>query len=291
MMNKPETAHIAEQRDVPPVSSMIMEFINSKSFIRSKVVNNKAYCDKCKLPFPAILPMFVKIDESNEELLCYPCNYKRLGIDVKEMYRKKRGGNEIQSMKQQKMEQSKAYQIANDILAELAPFCTRAFIAGSLRRLKPDPKDIEIIVSPKVIETQDGFFDTKKVRIPDFISKVNSLGKILKGSPTDGRYVNIELGGELKLDLFIPQESDFIRQYVLRTGSANFAKNNIASSWRRLGWCGTEDGLRLMVECEKKGEDKWVCIVDSPTLHPAWKTEEDLFRWLNIEFVKPENRN
>lgn len=273
------------------IGQITSDFISLHPYIRRKIKKGKAHCDKCEAPFAHIHPMFIVAVDSTEEILCYPCNYLRMGTSVEEVYRKKRDGSVIQNMKEQKMEQSKVYQIARDILAELAPFCKRAYIAGSLRRMKPDPKDIEIVAEPMTIEAQDGFFDMKQVRTEAFISKVAGLGKILKGKPADGRYVNIELGGGLKLDLFIPQESDFIRQYVIRTGSANYIKQTIASGWRRLGWCGTEDGLRLMTECEKKSEDKWVCITPNPTLPPVWQTEEEFFKWLNIEFVKPENRS
>lgn len=283
-----------------PISVLENEFINSRPFIRTKIAmsGGRPKCDRCGHLFPAKLPMFIKINDADEELLCYPCDYKRNGIDVAKMYRDKRPeGERIKDMKEQKMEQSKAYQIANRLIETLSPFCQEGFcnIAGSLRRKKPDPKDIEIVCLPLTIEEQDGFFDTKKVRNPEFISKVSSIGKIIKGSPADGRYVQIELPEGLNLDLFIPQEHDYWRQFVVRTGSSEYSAKTIAKGWTNKGWCGTEDGLRLIDECEAKKDKtgkitKWICVSDNSTLPPHWQSEKEFFEWLSVPYIEPENR-
>lgn len=75
------------------------DFIGNNLFVRKKIKNGRACCDKCGSPFPAIHPMFIIIDEASEELLCYPCNYKRLGIDVKEFYKSKRSDVELEELK------------------------------------------------------------------------------------------------------------------------------------------------------------------------------------------------
>ena len=38
--------------------------------------------------------------------------------------------------------------VANAVLAHLAPYVRRAVIAGSVRRRRPDVKDIEIVAEP-----------------------------------------------------------------------------------------------------------------------------------------------
>lgn len=83
------------------ISQITADFIRSKSFISGKVKNGKANCDKCGTPFQCIHPMFVIADESSEELLCYPCNYKRLGIDVRELYKSKRSDSELATLRLQ----------------------------------------------------------------------------------------------------------------------------------------------------------------------------------------------
>jgi hypothetical protein len=83
------------------VSQITADFIYLNSFISGKIKNRKASCDKCGSPFPAIHPTFIVADEANEELLCYPCNYKRLGIDVRELYKSKRSDGELEALRAQ----------------------------------------------------------------------------------------------------------------------------------------------------------------------------------------------
>jgi len=281
-----------------PIRTMELEFISSKRFIRGKLVDGKLYCDKCGNPFPFILAFYIVVRESDETLLCYPCNYGRMGMTVEEFYRSKRkDGERIVNMKEQKMQHSKAFEIANKLQLFFQPYCQIGYcnIAGSLRRKKPDVKDIELVVLPKMIDAQDGLFETKKIRHSEFISAVNKIGKIIKGSPEDGRYVQIELSEGLNLDLFIPQEIDYWRQFVIRTGSADYVRNHIARGWSNMGWCGTEDGLRLVDECEAKKDrsgkiTKWVCTSSSPALPPVWKSEAEFFSWLSVPYAEPESR-
>lgn len=55
------------------------------------------------------------------------------------------------------MEHKRALLIATNLLNDLLPFCERAEIAGSVRRLKPEVKDIEIVVIPKMRKVLDMF--------------------------------------------------------------------------------------------------------------------------------------
>lgn len=56
------------------------------------------------------------------------------------------------------MKHTEAYQIATRIKAELQPHCERIEIAGSIRRNKPEVKDIEIVAIPKPYEI--GLFES-----------------------------------------------------------------------------------------------------------------------------------
>lgn len=53
---------------------------------------------------------------------------------------------------------SEALKIAEAVLKELGPHCERIAIAGSVRRRKPEVKDIEIVAIPKPYET--GLFES-----------------------------------------------------------------------------------------------------------------------------------
>jgi len=54
-------------------------------------------------------------------------------------------------MTKQKIPLYEAEQIAQRVIAVLAPHCERIEIAGSIRRRKPEVGDIEIVASPKII--------------------------------------------------------------------------------------------------------------------------------------------
>lgn len=269
------------------------EFTNSHAAIRNKVKSGELKCDRCCNPFPAPMQFFIKIDNATNEAICNRCALAAQGTSPEEIVQKKRAevnGQQLLKQKQDEMEISKAQKIAQDIVDKLTPHCDKINIAGSIRRKKADVGDIEIVALPKTIETADGFFDVKSLRSPEFVKVASGLGKIDKGDLSEGRMVQIELEQGIMLDLFIPQKDDYYRQYAIRTGSAKFSGDVIASGWKKKGWCGTEDGMRLQSQCKEVAKNKWKCIVDEPTLPPVWSSEEEFFQWLNVKWVEPKQR-
>ena len=264
------------------------KFVYSKSYIHSKVVKGKLKCDHCGYEFPANLPFYIIPDDATETISCYPCHYKKHDNHPSVLLRKKREMIE-QENKEKRFEREFAYRLALQILEKLKPFCKKIEIAGSIRRKVLEVKDIELVALNNTIEVSDGLFDTSMVRCPDFISTVKSLGKIIKGKPEDGRYVQIELDQEIKLDLFIPTETDYYRQLMIRTGSVGWIVKNISYTWTRKGWSGTEDGLRRTDECEKKGKI-FICTAKNPVMPPVWESEQAFFEWIGVEYVSPEKR-
>jgi len=173
---------------------------------------------------------------------------------------------------------SRALEVSNKYQGLLSPWCEPEMcrIAGSTRRKKPEVGDIELVCVPRTVHL-----------IP-FVTTVRQWYK-KKGEPT-GRYTKRGLYEGIDLDLFIPQKEDFIRQFVIRTGSDTYSHNVIAAAWVKKGWRGTEDGLRLEKECIQQGK-KWLVNVPRPQLPPIWKTEEEFFAWLGVKFIEPEKRN
>jgi len=195
------------------------------------------------------------------------------------------------------MELNKAKNIAIDICYRLQPFCTKLNIAGSIRRKKPEVKDIEICAVPiqTPVQEQDLFGAiTQNLQIDlGFINTVNALGKIEKGSPA-GRYCKILLPEGIALDLFIPDPDDYYRQFAIRTGSADYSFKVIAAGWRKIGWVGSDIGLRLEKDCietkQTDGKSKWVCARNKNNKPPVWSSEEEFFKWINVPFIAPELR-
>jgi DNA polymerase/3'-5' exonuclease PolX len=196
------------------------------------------------------------------------------------------------------MELLQAREIAVAAGKLLQPHCDRINIAGGIRRQKDDPHDIELVAQPKVkiLELSDLFGELQKEEkiVDEFVSVANGLGKVIKGKPT-GRYMQIALKEGINLDLFMPRPGDYIRQYVIRTGSADYVKMMIAYGWKKKGWCGTEDGLRKISQCTEKklpdGKSKWICESKDPELPPDFENETDFFKWLDVPYRNPIYRH
>lgn len=191
------------------------------------------------------------------------------------------------------MELQKAVSIANGIIEKLMPVCSIINIAGSCRREKPEVKDIELVCLPKMNKVAYGdMFDPKTMDVTDekFGRIVLSLGKIIKGK-YDGKMMQIELTEGIMLDLFLPDDFDYYRQYAIRTGSAEYSFKTIATGWRKIGWCGSNQGLRKVTDCEFTDKRKWVCTNSNAEKPPVWKSEEEFFEWIQVKWIKPSLRN
>jgi DNA polymerase/3'-5' exonuclease PolX len=188
----------------------------------------------------------------------------------------------------------KARSIALQIVDRLQPYCDKIQIAGSVRREKVFVKDIEIVALPTKVISEDIFGNALyKTITTGWRNEVCQIGKIIKGK-IDGKYIQIELPEGLNLDLFMPDENDYYRQLAIRTGSADYSFKVIATAWKKLGWCGSDVGLRKMSDCiETKtpdGKSKWKCVKQDAELPPVWKSEEDFFNWINVKMLKPCDR-
>lgn len=197
--------------------------------------------------------------------------------------------------KTSKMKLRKAMAIAGVIVDILSPHCDTINIAGSCRRQKPEVKDIEIVCLPKMRVRTDVFGEQMVTdeRTKGFIAAVNELGTIRKGSPKDGRLVTILLKQGVNIDLFIPQAHDYYRQFAIRTGSANYAAWVIAAGWRKIGWCGSDAGLRKIEDCIKPttANAQWRCVNPDAVRPPVWESEQAFFDWLKVRWVAPLLRN
>jgi len=195
------------------------------------------------------------------------------------------------------MELKTALEIANKLVETLSPHCTLINIAGSCRREKSEVKDIEIVALPKYIQIPSeppGLFDDipplmKTVISPQYVSEYNKIGRKIKGKP-DGRYCQFELSEGINLDLFTPQENDYYRIFAMRTGSSGYSAKVLAIGWKNLGWCGTDDGLRKIMDCKKDISKKWKCINPNPELPPIWGSEEEFFEWIKVKWIEPSRR-
>lgn len=199
------------------------------------------------------------------------------------------------------MRYDSAAKIAVNACKQLYPFCEIINIVGSLRRALPEITDIDLICVPRYTEVvalnlfgSDGGVATKRISI-NFAETIKKIGTITKGAP-DGRYMSIKVNGynvPVKIDIFMPNPADYYRQYCIRTGSANFVHWNIANAWAKKGWCGTDQGLRRIEDCQEivsaTEKKKWEIIREGDR-PPAWESEEHFFDWLGVKWIAPRLR-
>lgn len=161
---------------------------------------------------------------------------------------------------------AEVYKVAQKVLEELKPHCSRIEIAGSLRRKKSEVGDIEIVAIPLPYTT--GMFES------GIASVVNKWEKV-KGELEYGitKYTQRILPEDIKLDLFFAEEKNWGSIFAIRTGSADYSHKVLAKGWVRQGF-KSEGGYLY-----RNGEKYEV------------REEEDLFRLIGIPYVEPEDRN
>jgi len=162
-----------------------------------------------------------------------------------------------------------AVNLAIEICNLLEPFCERVEVAGSIRRGKENPGDIEIVCIPKTEQVKDMFNNViDSVPVPGFISTINTFEKI-KGDPT-GKYTQRVYKGET-VDIFMVTRRTWAAQLMIRTGDAEFSHLMMKIANKR----GFEqrDGILYY-------DGRAVDLVE----------EKDYFAVLDVPYVEPRDR-
>lgn len=194
------------------------------------------------------------------------------------------------------MKLQQALNLSSRIVELLNPHTSVIHIAGSVRRQKPEVKDIEILCIPNKISIQQALFDApvKETVTGGFVMALDQMTReVVKGQP-NGRSMQIILKGGATMDLFMPDPDDYYRMLAIRTGSSRYSHDVIATAWRKRGWVGSDQGLRRINDCEAKiSGDKttWKCINTAGEKPPVWASEEHFFEWLGIKWIHPVNRD
>jgi DNA polymerase/3'-5' exonuclease PolX len=165
------------------------------------------------------------------------------------------------------MELLKAQDLADELIEFLLPLCSRAEVAGSTRRKKPNVHDIEIVAIPKNINNLKNKLGLHLLR-SDGKAKSNPFMK------AGDKYIQFRYKGE-QIDLFLAEEDNWGLIYLIRTGSAAFSAH-ILATWKKVtgggysenGYLHTADGKKIVT-----------------------KEETDVFKLCRMEFVDPELRS
>ena len=179
------------------------------------------------------------------------------------------------------MKLEQAQKIAESLISDLNPYCERIEIGGSIRRKKPDVKDVELICIPKFAEIGTG--QTTLFGGETSITENRLFGQMAKQCSVlkmGEKYAQIEVFDEhatgvrqyIKVDVFTATPETWGYIFLIRTGPAEFSKWVVTELKRRGytlkdGAVWLEDSLGL-VQCNTQ-------------------SEHDVFRMLGIDYIEP----
>ncbi len=173
------------------------------------------------------------------------------------------------------MKYAQALDIAATLIENFEPYCERVAIAGSIRRRKPDVKDIEIVAKPYTTPVKNMFGETTGNSL-SLMNKYpyDKIGTMVKGA---SRMKQILLHDGISLDLFIvlpPAQWGVI--YTIRTGPAAF---NVWTQTKR------SDGGAMPSYAKAKDGAVWAHgeIIPMPE-------EQDFLNFLGLGWIEPSER-
>ena len=170
------------------------------------------------------------------------------------------------------MELQKAKAIAEELLELLKPACERITIAGSIRRQKPEPSDIELLCIPRFV---GGVDQLDRELGPLMLQQIlghrrNKRGSIIYG-PKNKLLLHKPSG--IGVDVFSVTESNWGMALFVRTGPKEW-NIKAMSRFRELGMQGHAYG--------------GISFSDGREIN--CQDEETVFRNLGWAYVAPERR-
>jgi DNA polymerase/3'-5' exonuclease PolX len=162
-----------------------------------------------------------------------------------------------------------ATEIAEKTRDLLEPYCLRIEIAGSIRRKKPEVKDVEIVLIPMV---QD---------LPQLKKQIDQWEK--KKGTFPCLYTQRRLPESIDLDLFVATPDNWGLQLAIRTGPANYSHHVLAMGWSKKGY-HSKGGI-LYPTSKVYGQDR----LDYSK--PLYLREEiDVFSFIGLPWKEPQDR-
>jgi DNA polymerase/3'-5' exonuclease PolX len=193
--------------------------------------------------------------------------------------------------------------LAARLAGDLDSACERIEIAGSVRRQKPDPKDIEIVLIPRwgtePVTGQADLFGANEARVNLAQRAIEALGsdrvQVIKPGMheivpwhlnSDGKYWRLAIpadGGLVKVDVFVCTPETWGLNLMIRTGSgvgpSGTAADGFAPAmlvrWKQVSGGG------MAYEAQLRGANGGT--------HPT-PEEADVFDAVRVRFVPPEQR-
>lgn len=145
--------------------------------------------------------------------------------------------------------------LSEKIVKQIKPFCKRIEVAGSIRRHKPDPRDIDIVLIPKDIE---------KIKL-----SMSKLGKYIQGGEHESTW-NIE---GINVELYYTNELEW-------------GATLLAYSSKK----GSGIGLRIVARMKGFKLSQHGLFNRKTGKRIAGRTEQEIYHALGRPYKKPEDR-
>ena len=168
--------------------------------------------------------------------------------------------------------------LADLIAADLRPHCHRAEVAGSIRRMKANVKDVELVA---IVQDWQGAFRALE-KWGYFIKP--GCPEITPWPPrVNARYLRMMLNDGLKLDLFITSPENWGGLFMMRTGSGVGPEGNpfdgfVPGMFGR--WKKVSGGGRMLNGYPTLPDGRKVIV----------REESDYFRLCGVKWVDPIDR-
>lgn len=122
-----------------------------------------------------------------------------------------------------KLPLKQAQSLTDKIIAAIAPGCLRCEPAGSVRRLRPEVGDIEIVCIPRY--AVDLFGDPIDSILDMVLFNLIETGRLLRGDKNGAKLKTFFTGiAGVPLDLFITTPECWGVNFTIRTGPAEFSQ-------------------------------------------------------------------
>lgn len=170
---------------------------------------------------------------------------------------------------------------ARTLLADLAPACVQIEIAGGIRRMKPDPHDIELVAVPRIAPITTNFFGEVMEDYSLLDERLGAMindGRLEAAGKNGPRYKLFRLPASgAVVDLFVvlpPAQWGYI--YAIRTGPAHYSQWLVTE--RSRGGAKPDD-LRASQGALWRNMD----LIETPT-------EASFFAALGLDMPAPRDR-
>lgn len=191
------------------------------------------------------------------------------------------------------MKHSEAMMWAESLVEQFKPVCERIEIKGSLCRMKPDVKDIDLLVIPDLsplprprLEFGKPVPVVYKTALDKMLAELREHDSIIfqKAGDRSKKFLVKGAGISVEIYLVLPPATWGVRS-VIRTGPAEF------SHWivtRRKSGGALPDGFRIQDGAVWEGAAETKFLDDQTCL--GFDSELDFMNWLGLGWIEPKDR-